>query len=197
MRKRKVLTALFAGLTTVLVLAVVLALAWKFGYTALRKAAYPLKYEDIVYRYAEAYELPPSLVFAVIHTESKFDPQAHSPAGAKGLMQLVDDTYEWVQNRLTDDPQPLDKIFEPEANIRCGCRLLQYLMQRFEDPQTALAAYNAGVGNVSKWLGDVQYSGDGITLKDIPYTETKHYVERVVKAQQAYQEIYNTDGEES
>ena len=197
MRKREKRRILVTVLVLLLLLVAVLALVWRSGYDALQKAAYPLKYEEPVYRYAEAYGLPPSLVFAVIRTESGFDPDAESSAGAKGLMQLVDGTYEWVQDRLMDDPQPSDKIFEPEVNIRSGCCLLQYLIGRFGNVETALAAYNAGSGNVAKWLKDARYSDDGVTLKAIPYAETKNYVERVTKAQEAYQELYNVDREES
>lgn len=197
MRKRGKRRALITVLAVLLLLAGVLALVWRSGYDALQKAAYPLKYEELVYQYAEMYELPPSLVFAVIRTESSFDPNAESLAGAKGLMQLVDSTYEWVYDRLIGDPRSADTIFEPEANVRCGCRLLQYLIKRFGNVETALAAYNAGSGKVTQWLKDPQYSDDGVTLKDIPYTETKNYVRRVVEAQKAYQEIYNVDREES
>ena len=197
MRKRKKRRTLITVLVLLLLLVAVLALVWQSGYDALQKAAYPLKYEEPVYRYAEAYGLPPPLVFAVIRTESGFDPDAESSAGAKGLMQLVDGTYEWVQDRLMDDPQPSDKIFEPEVNIHSGCCLLQYLIGRFGNVETALAAYNAGSGNVAKWLKDARYSDDGVTLKEIPYAETKNYVERVTKAQKAYQELYNVDREES
>lgn len=196
MSRRRKRTA-FVVIAVILVLAVALAFAWRYGQKALERTMYPLKYEDIVYRCAEEYELPPSLILAVIHTESKFDPEAQSAVGAKGLMQLMDSTYEWVQKSLTDAPQPLEKIYEPEANIRCGCRLLQYLLQRFDNVETALAAYNAGAGRVSKWLGDAAYSDDGVTLKTIPLTETRQYVERVLKAKEAYQTIYNVDGEES
>ena len=67
-------------------------------------------------------------------------------------MQLMDNTYEWVGKSLLDDPQPMENICEPETNVRFGCRLLAYLLKRFENTETALAAYNAGVGRVAAWL---------------------------------------------
>lgn len=196
MRRRKRRTARTV-LVLLLLLAVVLPFAWKHGQVALRKAAHPLKFEDTVYRYAEEFSLSPSLVFAVIRTESKFDPEAQSAAGAKGLMQLMDNTYEWVGKSLLDDPQPMENICEPETNVRFGCRLLAYLLKRFENTETALAAYNAGVGRVAAWLKNPSYSEDGVTLKSIPLDETRQYVERVTKAQEAYQTLYNVDREES
>ncbi len=187
---------LIGGMAAV-VLIVASVLLFRGGYQAYLKAAYPIKYEEYVTAYAEEYELPPSLVYAVIHTESHFDPDAESVAGAKGLMQLMDATYEWVQTRIPGDPQPLERVYEPEVNIRCGCKVLQIVLGQFENTETALAAYNAGSGNVSKWLEDPAYSDDGVTLKAIPIEETRNYVKRVLKAQEMYQTIYDTDGEES
>ena len=70
---------------------------------------------------------------------------------------------------------------------------MQILLKQFDGLETALAAYNAGSGNVSKWLKNPQYSTDGVTLKEIPITETKNYVERVLKAQKRYQTLYELD----
>ncbi len=167
------------------------------GYRLYLRVAYPLKYEEYVTQYAAENDLPPSLVYAVIHTESHFQEDATSHAGAKGLMQLMDATYEWVQTRMEGEPQPLERIYEPELNIRCGCKVLQIVLKQFDNTETALAAYNAGSGNVSQWLKNPEYSDDGVTLKVIPITETKNYVRRVLKAQEMYQTMYEIDGEES
>lgn len=162
-----------------------------FGYQTYERTLYPLRYQEIVNRYAEQYDLPPSLLYAVIRTESHFQEDAVSRVGAKGLMQLMDTTYEWIQTKIPGEAEPLSRIFEPEINIRCGAKVLDVLHDLFSEPETAIAAYNAGNGTVSKWLKDERYSADGKTLKDIPYTETAHYVERVVEAQKRYQELYH------
>lgn len=160
---------------------------------SVMRLVYPLKYEEIVVKYAAENELPPSLVYGVIHTESHFDPDAVSVAGAKGLMQLMDATYEWVQTRLPNEPQPLERIFEPDINVRCGCKVLSIVINQFDNTRTALAAYNAGSGNVSKWLKNPDYSDDGVTLKVIPVEETRNYVERVLKAQERYKTLYGME----
>ena len=160
------------------------------------RAIYPLEYEDIVEKYATEYGLQASLVYGVIQTESHFKPDAQSPVGAKGLMQLMDATYEWVQTRIAGDPEPAERVFDPEVNIRCGCKVLQIVLKEFEVTETALAAYNAGSGNVSKWLKNTEYSDDGVTLKYIPVEETRNYVKRVLKAQKMYQTIYGIDKED-
>lgn len=187
---------LIGGIVAVVVI-VAAVLLFCVVYQVYLKAAYPIKYEEYVTAYAEEYDLPPSLIYAVIYTESHFDPDAESVAGAKGLMQLMDATYEWVQTRIPGDPEPLERVYDPEVNIRCGCKVLQIVLSQFENTETALAAYNAGSGNVSNWLKKPEYSDDGVTLKKIPLEETRNYVKRVLKAQEMYQTIYDTDGEES
>ena len=183
---------------TVTVLAVIAVFAVggaaiRYAYRACQKAVYPLKYEEIVSAYAEEYDLPPSLIYAVIHTESRFREDAESAAGAKGLMQLMDNTYEWIQTKLPGDPMPIDRIFEPEVNIRCGTKVLDVLFTMFSKKETAIAAYNAGNGTVSKWLKDPAYSADGKTLTHIPYEETANYVKRVLKTQERYQTLYGIE----
>lgn len=154
---------------------------------------YPLKYEDTVTKVAEEFDLDPSLVYAVIHTESKFDPEALSSANAKGLMQITDDTYFWALRRAgeeasTHDP---DDLFVAETNIRTGCYILVLLSEKFDSMETVLAAYNAGQGRVQEWLDNPDYSKDGVTLEHIPYEETAEYIRRVLTAQKRYQQLYN------
>lgn len=168
----------------------------RWGYDKYERAAYPVKYEEYVTKYAAEYDLQPSLIYAIIRTESRFDPNAESAAGAKGLMQLMEVTYDWTQSQFSGEPEPIERIFDPEVNIRCGCKYLQYCFSKFEDTQAAIAAYNAGVGRVSGWLSDSRYSDDGITLKAIPIEETRNYVEYVLEAQAIYQRLYQPDGEE-
>ena len=179
-------------LVAALVLAV-LVVAFHAAYHLYLKVAYPLKHEAIVTAYAEQFELPPSLIYAVIQTESHFREDAVSSAGAKGLMQLMDGTYEWIQTKLPGEPEPVERIFEPEVNIRCGSKLLAVLYGQFDRTETVLAAYNAGIGTVQGWLADERYSDDGVTLSHIPIEETDTYVKRVLKAQQRYQALYDME----
>jgi len=152
-------------------------------------SAYPLAYEEIITRYAAENSLDPALVFAVVHTESRFQPDAVSHAGAKGLMQLTDDTNEWVAFLQREETMP-EKIFEPELNVRRGCKLLAYLIEHFGNTETALAAYNAGIGRVNSWLTDSSISDDGITLQNIPFAETRAYVKAVTETRAIYQRLY-------
>lgn len=147
-------------------------------------------YRDLVEQYAEQYGIPSSLVFAVIQVESNFDANARSSAGAVGLMQMMPKTFEW----LTGDSHlrehlPASALLQPEVSIRYGTYYLHYLYQRFgQNWRTALAAYNGGEGNVTKWLQDPACSDGQGNLTYIPFEETRHYVEKVMRAEQAYLE---------
>ena len=140
---------------------------------------YPVRYMDIIAQNATAYGIEPSLVCAMIHTESKYRENAVSPKGASGLMQVTNATANWIADEMKMENYSYDDIFEPEINIGIGCYYLNWLMERYTQQDTALAAYNAGNGNVDKWLRDTAYSIDGKQLLNIPFEETRTYVERV------------------
>jgi len=171
-------------------LAVSFALLVSFGYFVVLPRVLPLKYQDIVERYAVIHELDKSLVNGVIFCESHFEPNAVSSADAVGLMQVTQETGQWAAKQMGLDADSLD-LTDPEMNIRIGCWYLNWLTEKFDGvTETALAGYNAGHGNVSKWLADEEMSADGITLEEIPFEETKSYVKKVQMAQLAYRYVY-------
>ncbi|MBQ9091891.1 MAG: lytic transglycosylase domain-containing protein [Anaerotignum sp.] len=150
----------------------------------------PLKYQDIVERYANAYHLEKSLINGVIFSESHFETEAVSRAGAVGLMQVTTETGWWAAEQMGLDPNSID-LTDPETNINIGCWYLGWLLEKFDGvTETALAGYNAGHGNVQKWLADEEMSKDGITLDEIPYEETEGYVKKVQLAEKAYRYFY-------
>lgn len=152
------------------------------------KRLYPDEYSGYVIAYGDEYGVPSSLVFAVIHCESRFRYDAVSKAGACGLMQLTEATFQELSIRL-QLPDDSD-IFEPRINILCGTYYLRYLFERYGNWETALAAYNAGLGNVDEWLNDPAYSVDGTTLIEIPFRETKTHVKKVLTAWEIYKKLY-------
>ena len=156
-----------------------------------RKYVYPQKYGDLVEKYSAKYGVDKNLVFAVIKTESNFDPSAESDVGARGLMQLMEDAYDWVGYRMEDKRGiDYDSMFVPEYNIQYGTYLLMLLYNEYGDEETALAAYHSGRGNVNNWLKDGSLSSDGKILDDIPSAATKHYVSKVMRAYDAYNNLY-------
>ena len=153
----------------------------------LLKALYPLKYESSIVEYSQKYNLDKYLVMGVISAESRFSEDAVSSKSAKGLMQLKDDTAYWCAEKYGIEGE----IYEAEVNIEIGCAYLRYLLDLFgQDTENALAAYNAGQGNVKKWLADERYSNDGENLHTIPFAETREYVERVEKRMKIYSKLY-------
>ena len=156
-----------------------------------KDCVYPRKYADLVEKYSKEYGVDENLVFAVIKTESNFDPSAESEVGARGLMQLMEDAYDWVGYRMGDGRElDYDSMYVPEYNIQYGTYLLMLLYNEYGDEETALAAYHSGRGNVNKWLEDSSLSSDGQVLDDIPSSVTKHYVKKVMQAYDAYNNLY-------
>ena len=150
--------------------------------------AFPLKYGETITETAAEYGLDRHLVEGLIYAESSFDSTAHS-GRARGLMQLTDETADWIAGQMGIDYE-YDMAEVPETNIKMGCYYLAYLINMYQDTETALAAYNGGMGNVSKWLSDSAYSADGKTLYKIPYAETEKYVERVRLFTYIYSKLY-------
>lgn len=158
---------------------------------------YPVDYSDIIYECAKEYDLKPEFIYAVIHTESKFQENAVSHRDARGLMQIIDSTADWLAQEMHLEDFQTDMIFNPEINIRMGSHYLHILESRYGDTDTALCAYNAGSGNVDSWLMNPAYSIDGRTLQTIPFSETREYVKRVSKNQKIYRillKIYEVIG---
>jgi len=151
---------------------------------------YPLLYEELIFHYSAERDLDPFFVMGVIRAESTFRSHVTSPVGASGLMQIMPTTGEWLAERMGISFEPYD-LFNPAYNIRMGTYYLRHLIGIFDYTDTALAAYNAGTGNVTNWLGDERYSADGVTLHTIPFPETREYVERVNRYTEIYRELYS------
>ena len=158
------------------------------------KHLYPLTYSEYVEKYSNEYGLDKNLVYSIIKAESGFDSKAVSPREAKGLMQIVDSTGEWAAEKIKIKNFENTMLLEPETNIRIGCWYIARLLKQYnQDIELALAAYNAGSGNVAKWLKDASISSDGKTLDRIPFEETKNYVERIKKYYNMYKKLYGNE----
>ena len=154
---------------------------------------YPLQYRDIIVRIAAEYNLSPSLVASVIRNESSFRPEVESSVGARGLMQLMPDTAEWIAHKLKLDHYAFVQLYDPETNIRFGCWYLNYLSSLFHsDPFCVICAYHAGQGQVSSWLSNPVYSSDGVSLMPdkLPDGPTKTYAGRVTRDYGIYKAKY-------
>jgi len=154
---------------------------------------YPTQYEEYVVKYSKEYEIDATLVFAVIKVESNFDPDAESDAGARGLMQLMSDAYDWVKFRIGDEREhSYDAMYDPELNIQYGCYYLSYLMEKYDGSiELTAAAYHCGMGLVDGWLEDGTIDAENFDVKDIPEEndQTSHYVNKIMKAYNGYKEV--------
>lgn len=163
---------------------------------ALLRWAYPLHYRDAIAAHAAGAGLDPALVAAVIRVESGFDPQAVSPRGARGLMQVMPATGEWVASQIGVTGFEVADLHDPETNIEIGTWYLADLLRTFDgDLVLALAAYNGGRGNVSRWLEDqtqaaVREGSLDQRLAAIPFAETRRFVRRVLDGYRVYRLLY-------
>lgn len=155
---------------------------------AAREITLPLRYDDIIRQQAREKNLDPALIAAVIFVESRFIAGRTSPAGAEGLMQITPETARDIARRSGGTRFTVADLDTPQINISYGSYLLRELLDRYDgDLAAALAAYNAGPGNADKW------GGSSLKAQDIPFPETRAYVEKVLRAQEDYRARYDKE----
>jgi soluble lytic murein transglycosylase len=160
---------------------------------AVRELALPLSPEDISRQQASAKELDPSLLAAVIYAESRFR-DATSHAGARGLMQITPETARYIARLSGGTAFEQGDLATPQVNISYGAYYLRYLLRRYDQNTVlALAAYNGGEGNVDRWLAEASTSERAFGKDQIPFTETREYVDRVLDARTSYREKYSRE----
>lgn len=149
-----------------------------------------MKYSDEIIEYSNEFEVTPALVASVINVESGYNDDATSQKGAKGLMQIMPSTGRWLAEKINEKYDE-ELLLNASFNIKLGTYYLSYLIEQFDDERVALCAYNAGQGNVKEWLKNEEYSSDGKTLKEIPYEETKNYINKIEKNYRYYKNRYS------
>ena len=152
---------------------------------------YPTKYSEYVEKYAEENNLDKYLVYAIIKAESNFDPNVKSNADARGLMQLMEETAVERSNAIEGTEVEAYDLYDPETNIKLGTSYFAYLMGLYDNNIVlAIIAYNAGLGNVEKWIKDGVIKADGSDIENIPYKETENYVRKILRDYQMYLKLY-------
>jgi dephospho-CoA kinase len=154
---------------------------------------YPLEYREEILQASRKYNLSPALVSSVIRNESSFRPTVESSVGARGLMQLMPETAEWIAHKLKVDNYSFEQLYDPETNILFGCWYLNYLSTLFHgDPVCVVCAYHAGQGEIKSWLSNPAVSSDGLTMSvdRLPDGPTKTYAGRVTRDYGIYQAKY-------
>lgn len=176
-----------------LIIAILLAFALTIIFV-LKSYIYPRKHFDVIKEEAQKNNIDPYLVLAVIKTESGFNKLATSKKEAKGLMQIMDTTAQDINDNanIVEDIENTN-LYDENINIALGCNYLKSLIDKYEgNYYIAICAYNAGMGNVNKWLNE------GILPKDLqtsditlPFEETSKYLNKVIKNYKIYRKLYN------
>jgi len=182
---------LVAGL--LVVIACVLSLA-KPADHAVQEIRLPLRHEDIIRQQAREKHVDASLIAAVIYTESKFRDQT-SNAGARGLMQLMPATADYIAKKSGGTAFRGEDLATPQINIAYGTWYLRYLLRKYDNNTIlTLAAYNAGEGKVDEWRANAAAQGEKFRVAShIPFKETRDYVHRVLSARSEYRKSYSTE----
>jgi soluble lytic murein transglycosylase len=186
-RRRRVRLASFIGLAAVVGL---VAFAMPLFRKAVNDLTLPLSYSSVIREQAAEKHLDPALIAAVIYAETKFEPRTSS-AGAEGLMQILPRTADFLARRSGATTFTISDLGTPQVNIAYGSYYLRYLLDRYGGREMlALAAYNGGETNVDRWLADERQEGRALTIGEIPFPQTRAYVQKVLRAQRQYRQTY-------
>lgn len=155
------------------------------------KSIYPIEYSEYVYKYSEQYGVDPLLMFSLIKAESNFKTDGVSSSNAIGLMQLMDSTAEEVAKNIQMEYNSDTTLYNPEENIQLGIKYFSELMKYYDQNYIlALAAYNAGIGNVKNWIEEGIIKEDGSDVENIPFKETNNYVRKIISNYKIYKKLY-------
>jgi soluble lytic murein transglycosylase len=179
------------GALVVLSVAAALAVLQPFADKAVKELALPLRHDDIIRQQAADKEIDPALIAAVIYAESHFRNGQTSTAGALGLMQVTPATARDIARRSGGTTFVIGDLADPQVNISYGAYHLRFLLDHYGGNEAfAIAAYNAGQGNVDRWIAAARTEGRALSPAAIPFPETRHYVDRVLRAREQYRDSY-------
>ena len=140
---------------------------------------------------ASSYQLDPYLIWSIMREESHFNPYAESRAGARGLMQIIFSTGEWIAQKLNYKEFEYDLLFQPRFNIELGCWYLKFLQEKFNQNNILMiSGYNAGPSITDKWVETIDMSDMDFFVENIPYKETTEHIKKVIRSYLIYKIIY-------
>ena len=178
----------------IIIISVLIVIVFVFLFkNNLLKIIYPKTYKEIVSIYSQEYGIEENLIFAVIKSESNFEKDVISNKNAVGLMQLLEGTAKEVaenNNIDIDTNNTKEELKDAYNNIEIGTCYLSTLIRKYENKELALAAYNAGTGNVDAWIKKGIIKNDGSDIENIPYKETNNYVRKILRDYKIYEDLY-------
>lgn len=188
-RKSKKKVNMLFKILLIIITATLLGLSPTVFNKLMIKKLYKKDYSEYVSKYAEEYDVDENLIYALIKAESNFNAKAVSHQNAKGLMQLMQSTAQDLANR-SQIKLTKDNILDPDININLGTQYIASLLNKYDSIEVALAAYNAGSGNVDKWIKNGTIKSDGSDIENVPYKETNTYVRKIMRDYKIYNELY-------
>ena len=186
---KKAVSAFLAALVVFIIAAVVLIALYRW----YERISYRTEYSELVETYSQEYGIDKNFVYAVIRTESNFDPNAVSDAGAIGLMQMIEDSFDWVSGKLGETELEFEDLFQPEHSTRYGCYLLSFLYQRYGNYELTAAAYHSGMSEVDGWLASGAVNRASPDITSFSGSNTRNYVYKVMKAFEKYNKIESNE----
>lgn len=165
---------------------VIVGFTISFCYTSIK---YPKQYELEISSVCQQFDIPEYTMYALVNTESSFNRNAKSKAGAIGLTQILPSTAQYICIKNNLDFATFD-LYNPSDNLYIGAMYLKYLLNKFDSRYSALAAYNAGETVVRSWLNNPNYSYDKKDLYNIPYKETNNYITKIKNSEKIYINFY-------
>ena len=181
--------------TKILIIVLLIIFIILFGILKIQnfilKKIYKTQYSEYVYKYSEENNIDPLLTFAIIKAESNFNRNIKSKSGAIGLMQLMESTALEEAEEVNEEIIVTESLYNPEINIKIGTKYYAKLIKKYNNNTLlALAAYNAGIGNVDSWIKQGIIKEDGTDIENIPFKETNNYVRKIVRDYKIYQKLY-------
>lgn len=172
-----------------ILLTILTLVAVSYGVIAYQTSRTQINYQDQINEYSNKYNVDPLLTASIVKVESDFDNDAQSHQGAKGLMQLLDETSKHSAEVIGEDYYP-DKLNDIDYNLKLGVGYYNYLYNYYNNKELALAAYNGGVGNVDKWIDQGILDKENPDISKIPFDETRQYVTKVMANYEVYKTFY-------
>lgn len=171
-----------------IIVAIICVIVWgsdKF----IKEKIYPKPYNEFVKEMSQKYDIEENLIYSIIKVESNFKANATSKAQAKGLMQIVDGTANEMSQKIGIEDFETSMLYIPEINIEIGTKYISTLVAKYGDIKLALIAYNAGQGNLDKWIKEGIVDGED-TYYNLPYAETTTYWQKVIREYKVYNRMY-------
>ncbi len=185
----KRLAKIFTILIIILIIYIALFKVIKIDDIVMKKI-YPLKYSEYVEKYSSEYNIDSYMVYAIIKAESNFKEDAKSSSNAVGLMQIMEDTAIETARKMQLEVNEND-LFNPEMNIKIGIKYFSDLLKNYNNNYyLAIIAYNAGIGNVDKWIENGTIKKDATDIENVPFKETNNYVRKILRDYNIYKELY-------